>query len=166
MKESEDPESTRDFKIISGRVSDVRERVSESGFERADALRVMISARGSLTQSSGRAKSRGLLSLFSNPCRKMRICPVQTWMLGLWRKSSWILDSPWRHVLRCHKKGKVYCRDGADIPVVLTFHLSLVSRKGREHWASSVRKWSPCPGYSRSCCSSVWDQKNLCRTCG
>src|SRR5882724_12809502 len=38
MKESEDLESTRDFKTISGRVSDVRKRVSESGFERADAL--------------------------------------------------------------------------------------------------------------------------------
>ena len=44
MKESEDPESTRDFKIISGRVSDVRKRVSESGFERADALRVRVFA--------------------------------------------------------------------------------------------------------------------------
>jgi len=40
MKESEDLESTRDFKTISGRVSDVRKRVSDSGFERADALRV------------------------------------------------------------------------------------------------------------------------------
>src|SRR5882724_7753277 len=146
MKESEDPESTRDFKIISGRVSDVRERVSESGFERADALRVMIFARGSLTQSSGRAKFRGLLSLFSNPCRKTRICPVQTWMLGLWRKPSWISDSPWRCVLRCHKRGKAYCQDGADVPVVLAFLLSRVLRKGWEHWASSVRKLSPCPG--------------------
>jgi len=44
MKESEDPESTRDFKTISGRVSDVRKRVSESGFERADALRVRVFA--------------------------------------------------------------------------------------------------------------------------
>jgi len=42
MKESEDLESTREFKTISGRVSDVRERVSESGFERADALRVRV----------------------------------------------------------------------------------------------------------------------------
>jgi len=42
MKESEDLESTRDFKIISGRVSDVRKRVSESGFERAGALRVRV----------------------------------------------------------------------------------------------------------------------------
>jgi len=33
IKESEDPESTRDFKTISGRVSDVRERVSESGLK-------------------------------------------------------------------------------------------------------------------------------------
>ena len=41
MKELEDLESTRDFRIVSGSVSDVRERVSESGFERADALRVM-----------------------------------------------------------------------------------------------------------------------------
>ena len=41
MKESEDPESTRDFRIVSGRVLEVRERVSESGFERVDVLRVM-----------------------------------------------------------------------------------------------------------------------------
>jgi len=43
MKESEDPKSTRDFRTIFRRVSDVKESVSESGFERADALRVMIS---------------------------------------------------------------------------------------------------------------------------
>ena len=41
MKESEDPESTRDFMTVFGRVSDVKESVSESGFKRADALRVM-----------------------------------------------------------------------------------------------------------------------------
>src|SRR5882724_12240531 len=97
-------------------------------------------------QSSSHAESRGLLSLFSNPCRKTWICPVQTWMLGLWQKPSWILDSSWRHVLQCHRKGKACYQDGADVPVVLAFHLSLVSRKGREHWASSVRKLSPCPG--------------------
>src|SRR5882672_4192882 len=64
MKELEDPESTRDFRIVSGRVSEVKERVSESGFERAEVLRVMNFAQGSSTQSSGHAKSRGLLSLF------------------------------------------------------------------------------------------------------
>jgi len=40
MKELDDPESTREFKTIFGRVSDVKESVSESGFERADALRM------------------------------------------------------------------------------------------------------------------------------
>ena len=40
MKESEDPESTRDFRTMFGRVSDVKESVSESGFERADELRM------------------------------------------------------------------------------------------------------------------------------
>jgi len=64
MKESDDPESTRDFRTIFGRVSDVKESVSESGFERADALRVRVFAQGSSTQSSGRAGSRGLLSFF------------------------------------------------------------------------------------------------------
>src|SRR5882724_4882433 len=95
IKESEDPESTREFKTISESVSDVKESVSESGFERVDALRVRVFTRGSSTQSSGHAESQGLLSLFSNPCRKMWICPDQTWTLGLWRKLSWILDSPW-----------------------------------------------------------------------
>ena len=42
MKESEDPESTRDLRIMSGSVSEVRERVRESGFERVDALIVMV----------------------------------------------------------------------------------------------------------------------------
>ena len=63
-KESEDPESTRDFRIISGRVSEVRERVSESGFERADVLRVRVFAQGSSMQSLGHAESQGLFSLF------------------------------------------------------------------------------------------------------
>ena len=63
MKESEDLEFTRDFRTISGRVSEVRERVSESGFERADALRVRVFAQGSSTQSLGCVESQGLLSL-------------------------------------------------------------------------------------------------------
>ena len=94
MKESEDLESTRDFKTISGRVLDVRKRVSESGFERVDVLRVRVFARRS-SKSLGHVESQGLLSLFSNPCRKKQICPDQTWTLGLWWKPSWILDSPW-----------------------------------------------------------------------
>jgi len=64
MKESEDPKSTRDFRTVFRRVLDVKESVSESGFERADALRVMVFAQGSLTQSLGHVESRGLLSLF------------------------------------------------------------------------------------------------------
>ena len=39
-----DLESTREFKTISGSVLDVKESVSESGFERADALRVRVFA--------------------------------------------------------------------------------------------------------------------------
>src|SRR5882724_4675403 len=81
-------------------------------------------------QSSGCAKSRGLLSLFSNLCQKTWICPDQTWTLGLWQKPSWILDSPWRHVQWCHKRGKACCQDGTDAPVELAFHLSRVSMKG------------------------------------
>src|SRR5882724_4984632 len=144
IKESEDPESTREFKTISGSVSDVKESVSESGFERAEALRVRVFTRGSSTQSSGHAESRGLLSLFSNLCRKTQIFPDQTWMLGLWRKPSWILDSPWRSVQWCHKRGKACCQDGADALVELAFRLCQVL-KGRESWTSSVQKRSPCP---------------------
>ena len=40
MKESEDPESTRDLRVVFGSVSDVKRIVSESGFERADVLRM------------------------------------------------------------------------------------------------------------------------------
>src|SRR5882672_7946930 len=103
MKESEDLESTRDFRIVSGRVSDVRERVGESGFERADALRVMNFTRGSSMQSSGHAKSRGLLSLFLSLCWKTQTCPGQCWMLMLWRKPRWISDSPLQRVRKFHR---------------------------------------------------------------
>src|SRR5882724_3737459 len=146
MKELEDPESTRDFRTVFGRVLDLKESVSESGFERVDVLRVMVFAQGSLMQSSGHVESRGLLSLFSNLCRKMWICPDQTWMLGLWQKPNWILDSPWRRVLWCHRRGKACCQDSADVPVELAFHISQVSKKGQEWWTSSVQKRSPCPG--------------------
>src|SRR5882724_4538894 len=112
MKELEDPESTRDFKTISRWVSEVRERVSEPGFERVDALRVRVFTQRSSTQSSGCAESRGLLSLFSSLCWKTWTCPDQTWMLGLWRKLSWILDSLWQHVQHCHNRGKACCQDG------------------------------------------------------
>src|SRR5882724_12036963 len=122
MKESEDLESTRDFKIR--RVLEVRERVSESGFERADALRVRFFTQGSSMQSSGHVESQGLLSLFSSLCWKMQTFPDQTWMLGLWWKLSCISDSLWQCVQQCHKRGKACCQDGTDIPVELTFCLS------------------------------------------
>ena len=44
MKESEDPESTRDLRIVSGSMLEVRESVRELGFERADALSVAVFA--------------------------------------------------------------------------------------------------------------------------
>src|SRR5882724_6950412 len=136
MKESEDLESTRDFKIR--RVLEVRERVSESGFERADVLRVRVFTQGSSMQSSGHVESRGLLSPFLSACWKMWSCPDQTWMLRLWQKLSWILDSPWRHVQQCHKRGKACCQDSTDAPVELAFHLSQVLKKGWEWGTSSV----------------------------
>ena len=55
MNESEDPESTRDTREILGKVSEDRDSIRESGFERADALSVTIVAQGSSVQSSGRA---------------------------------------------------------------------------------------------------------------
>ena len=47
MKESKDLESTRDFRTVSGRVSEVWEKVSESGFKRVDVLRVRVFTPGS-----------------------------------------------------------------------------------------------------------------------
>src|SRR5882724_9999370 len=73
-------------------------------------------------------------------------CPAQFWTLGLWQKPSWILDSPWRRVQQCHKRGKACCQDGVDAPVELVFRLSRVLKKGWEWWTSSVQKRSPCPG--------------------
>ena len=55
INESEDPESTRDVRTMFGNESDVNESISESGFERADAPRVTIVARGRSVQSSGHA---------------------------------------------------------------------------------------------------------------
>jgi len=40
MKQLDDPESTRDLRIMSGSLLEVRESISESGFERADALSI------------------------------------------------------------------------------------------------------------------------------
>jgi len=40
MKQSDDLESTRDLRIISVRVLEFRDKVTESGFERVVALRV------------------------------------------------------------------------------------------------------------------------------
>ena len=42
MNESEDPESTRDAREILGKVSEDRDSIRESVFERADALSVTI----------------------------------------------------------------------------------------------------------------------------
>ena len=55
MNESEDPESTRDAREILGKVSEDRDSIRESVFERADALSVTVLARESSVQSSGRA---------------------------------------------------------------------------------------------------------------
>jgi len=71
MKVSEDPESTRVFRIVSGRESEVRARVRELVFKRADALRMAFFAQGSTAQSSGHVKSQGLLSHFSGLSQKM-----------------------------------------------------------------------------------------------
>ena len=78
MKESEDPESTRVFRIVLGRESEVRARVRDSGLERAATLSVACFTQGSSAQSSGRAKSRGLLSLFR--LRTTRLwCAARLW---------------------------------------------------------------------------------------
>ena len=53
MNESEDPESTRDASEILCKVSEDRDSIRESGFERADALSVTVLAQGSSVQSSG-----------------------------------------------------------------------------------------------------------------
>ena len=75
IKQSEDPNSTRDLRMAFGSISEVMETVSESGSERADALRIRGFAQGSLTQSLGRAGSRGLLNLSPSPSQMMRTGP-------------------------------------------------------------------------------------------
>ena len=44
MNESEDPESTRDARETLGKVSEDRDSIKESGFERADTLSVTVLA--------------------------------------------------------------------------------------------------------------------------
>src|SRR5882672_791971 len=41
----------------------------------------------------------------------MWTCPAQCWMLVVWRKPSWISDSPWQCVLKCHKRCIFHCKD-------------------------------------------------------
>jgi len=67
MKQLDDPESTRYLRIMSKSLAEVKERVSDSGFERADVLSIRGFAQGSLMQSSGHVGSQGLLNLFPSP---------------------------------------------------------------------------------------------------
>ena len=89
MKELEDPESTRVFRIVLGRELEVRVRVRDSGLERVDVLSVAWFTQGSPVQSLGCVKSQGLLSLFLAPCNKASVCskalvrvrvPVRFWL--------------------------------------------------------------------------------------
>ena len=57
MKQSDDLESTRDLTIVSGSLLEVRESMSESGFERVDALSIRGFTQESLMQSSGHVGS-------------------------------------------------------------------------------------------------------------
>ena len=52
MKESDDPESTKEFRIIFGRESVVKGNVSESGLERVETYSVTVLAQWVLAQSS------------------------------------------------------------------------------------------------------------------
>ena len=52
MKELDDPESTKEFRIVFGRESVVRGSVSELGLERVDTYSVTVLAQWVLTQSS------------------------------------------------------------------------------------------------------------------
>ena len=80
MIQSDDLESTRDLRIVSGSLSEVRESVSESGFERADVLSISGFAQGSLRQSLGHAESQALLNLFlSLNWVKMQTGPDHSW---------------------------------------------------------------------------------------
>ena len=53
MNESEDPESTRDARETLGKVSEDKDSIKESGFERADAPSVTVLAQGCSVQSLG-----------------------------------------------------------------------------------------------------------------
>jgi len=57
MKQVDDLESTRELRIVSRSLSEVKESISESGFERADAVSIRGFTRGSLMQSSSCAGS-------------------------------------------------------------------------------------------------------------
>ena len=81
IKQSEDPESTRDLRMAFRSISEVMEMMSESGSERADALSIRGFAQGSLIQSLGRAGSRGLLNLFPSPNWMTRTGPDRSWPL-------------------------------------------------------------------------------------
>ena len=53
MKHSNDPESTRDLRIVFRSLLEVKESISESGFERADALSISGFTQGERLPSSG-----------------------------------------------------------------------------------------------------------------
>ena len=88
INESDDPESTRDLRIVFGSVSVGREIKSKSGSERVDAPSVAAFVQGSSAQSSGRTEPQGLLSLFLHLSWKawvLKSTLVWFWLHELWQ---------------------------------------------------------------------------------
>jgi len=120
----------KDFKTISGMVLDVRERVSESGFERVDALRVRVFHMRSSMQSLGHAESWGLLSLFWVFARRHGLVLITLGHLGFGRSQAVFGQS----LAMCPvvpQKSKACGQDGTDGSCVVSFLLSQVWRKVR-----------------------------------
>jgi len=90
-------------------VSDVKESVSESGFERADALRVRVHTRKFNAILGSCGVSRTAQSFFESMPEDV-ICPDQTWTLGLCgsRAGFWTVLGDMSS--SGHKKDKACCQ--------------------------------------------------------
>src|SRR5882724_1887008 len=96
-----------------------------------------------------------------NLSRKLTQKFVQPWRLGLWLWQRKALNSPWRHVRKCHRIGRGCCQGGVDVPGVSICHPCQVLKNSQRR-ALSVRKGCLCSLMCRNYCPSAWTAKN-CR---
>jgi len=141
IKESEDLESTRDFKTISGRVSDVRKKGEWVRIWKTDVLRVRVSHEGVQCILRSCRVSRTAQSFFESGLEDVDLSWSDLDAQAL-AEAKLDFGQSLQHVQQCHRRGKAFCQDSVDIPVELAFCLSQVWRKVRSGGLLLFRSWA------------------------